>query len=255
MGVMTLHIRILAFALAAGITALAQPGGSSIQQSAAEFETHTLQQLQALPAGADPANLCSAVIDRLKADHFVTDRTILNCVEAYINVAASRPAGRDQFRAAGQFISDVNARLQDRDLLRARLASRAASLAVRTADFPRASSEFDGALKTLDPLRLRTDIEWMTTLVGLGQSLLSQNRKMEAEPYFLRALSYQWYTVVGFPDQMRSLRDQYILAGHGLIAARRGNLQALEQIVFVPAAENELRPELDRAISDARAAK
>jgi hypothetical protein len=54
---------------------------------------------------------------------------------------------------------------------------------------------------------------------------------------------------------MRALRDQYILAGRGLIATRRGNLQALEQIVFVPATEKDLRPELDKAIAEAKAGK
>jgi tetratricopeptide (TPR) repeat protein len=253
MGIINLHTRILVLAPSTAIAVFAQ-AGANIQQTAAEFESHTVQQLQSLPSGADPSNLCGAVTDRLKADRLVTDRTILTCVEAYIN-AAGRPSGKDQFRAAGQFISEVTAHLQDRDLLRARLAARAASLAVSTADFARASAGFDDALKTLQPLHLRTDIEWMTTLVGLGQSLLSQNRQKEAEPYFLQALSYEWYTIVGYPDQMRALRDQYILAGRGLIATRRGNLQALEQIVFVPATEKDLRPELDKAIAEAKAGK
>jgi hypothetical protein len=52
---------------------------------------------------------------------------------------------------------------------------------------------------------------------------------------------------------MQSLRDQYVAAGRGLIQARRGNLNALKEIVFVPATYEVLGPVLDEAVKEAQA--
>jgi hypothetical protein len=91
--------------------------------------------------------------------------------------------------------------------------------------------------------------------VNLGESLLSVDRKKEAEVHFQQALSYPWYTILGHPAEMQNLRDQYVAAGRGLIQARRGNLKALKEIVFVPATYDVLGPVLDQAAKEAQAAQ
>jgi len=237
-------------------TAQGQTGG---QMTAVEFERSIKQALKSSPN--DPSNTCRDVIERLKAERLVTDGTVMACVEASINADDKRAlsnraaSAANHYASANQFITAVSALLVDRDLLRARLLARQGSLAVATADFSKASQAFEAAIKTVQPVRLDADFQWMTSLVSLGQSLLSQKRNKEAESYFLEALSYQWYTIVGFPSQMRMLRDQYIQAGRGLIACRRGNLKALQEIVFVPATEQELGPVLEKAIEEAKASK
>jgi len=100
--------------------------------------------------------------------------------------------------------------------------------------------------------RLNGDLQRLTTLVKLGQALLSSNKKSDAEGYFLQALSYPWYTVTGYPEIQQQLREQYIMAGRGLISSRRGDLAALQQIVFVPSAMEELAAVLERAIQEAK---
>lgn len=91
--------------------------------------------------------------------------------------------------------------------------------------------------------------------MNLGESLLSVDRKKEAEVHFQQALSYPWYTILGHPAEMQNLRDQYVAAGRGLIQARRGNLKALKEIVFVPATYDVLGPVLDQAAKEAQAAQ
>jgi hypothetical protein len=123
---------------------------------------------------------------------------------------------------------------------------------VHSASFRDAADSFQAALVAIEPLHLEVDLLRLTTLVNLGEALLSEGRKKEAEDQFLQALSYPWYAVVGHPEEMQKLRDQYVAAGRGLIDARRGDLKALNEIVFVPATYEVLGPVLEEAIKEAQ---
>ena len=57
---------------------------------------------------------------------------------------------------------------------------------------------------------MKVDLQWLSSLVQTGESLLSLGRKREAEAHFLQALSCPWYTAFAHPTEMQSLRDQYI---------------------------------------------
>jgi hypothetical protein len=86
----------------------------------------------------------------------------------------------------------------------------------------------------------------------LGESLLAQGKSDEADRRFLEVLSYEWATILGHPQGMGVLRDRYIEGIRGLISCRRGNLKALQDIYFVPSVDPDVRPELNRAIEEAK---
>jgi hypothetical protein len=219
--------------------------------TAHEFEQWIFQR--ASIRGVLPDAYCTAVIDRLKADQRVTDRALLRCVEAHIASAeATTSASREKgMQSALQFIDQIMSLLPDRIDLQGRLVARKASLAGAAGDHARAAQWYAQSLKVIEPVRLEADHQRLVALVNMGQSLLAVNRKADAESAFLLALSYPWYTIRGYPEEMQRLRDQYFAAGRGLIEARRGNLAALQQIVFVPSALDELGPILQTAIREA----
>ena len=232
------------------VTAWAQGGAGKSSMTAQEFETWVLQRANA--GNAAPATVCAPVIDRLKEDKRVTDRTILRCVEAHIASAETRAGGRaPAFEDANQFMDQVISLLADRHDLAARLFTRKASLAAAAGDNMRAAQLYEQAVKALEPVRLDVDLQRVTALVRWGQSLLAVGRKSEADSAFLLAMSYPWYTVTADPEAQSRLRDQYLAAGFGLIEARRGNLPALQQITFVPALAQRLGPRLAEAIREA----
>jgi hypothetical protein len=204
-------------------------------------------------SGSDASNsrqntavgLCQGIFDDLRSGRYVKDEAILRCVEAFVNSGDSKSAIR--------FIRDLQPLLSDRPKLRAQMLTREGSIWISSGNFKEAAASFQSSLEIIEPVHLEVDLLRLSTLVEAGESLLSLCRKSEAEAYFLGALSYSWYTVVGHPTEMQRLRDQYIFAGRGLIESRRGNLEALKQIVFVPATSKDLGPVLDRAIEEAKA--
>jgi len=189
------------------------------------------------------AGPCQGIVDDLKSGRYVKDQAILRCVEAFFNSGGSASAVR--------FIRDLQPLLSDRPKLRAQMLAREGSFWIGSGNFNEAAASFQSSLEILEPVHLEVDLLRLTTLVEAGESLLSLRRKSEAEAYFLEALSYPWYIVVGHPAEMQALRDQYISAGRGLIETRRGNLEALRQIFFVPATSQVLGPVLQKAIEEA----
>ena len=157
--------------------------------------------------------------------------------------------------AAVNFVRELQPLLSDRPELKAQLLARAGSIQIGLAKFQDAADSFQASLAAIEPVHLEVDLLRLTTLVNLGESFLSLDRKKEAEGYFQEALSYPWYTILGHPAEMQGLRDQYVSAGRGLIQARRGNLEALKEIVFVPATQEVLGPLLDEAVKEAQAAQ
>lgn len=140
--------------------------------------------------------------------------------------------------------------------LRARLLERKYSLAVAAGDVEITVKMFaESAAIARPPQSAERDVQRLGTLVKLGQSLLSLNRKAEAAKYFEQVLAYRWYTLVDHPGELRMAREHYVQAGRGLIESRRGDLAALAQIVFVPATYETLGPVLEKAMREARGAR
>lgn len=276
MGRLLVSIRSTAIVLASLIyIATAVPAAkadSYLDMSATGFENAVREAVAWRPDFREVPAICPAAIDRLRAERFVTDRAVQWCVEAYVNAAANRalatkskvlppPSG-----AAEAYIDEVVPLLVDRDYLRARLLARKGELALGSGNaYQSAAPVFKAALEVVDPLRLNVDVERLKILNMLGGSLLSQGAgdpfhltseqqrlRKEADHYFLQVLAYNWYTVVDHPQEMQSLRDRYVDAGFGLIACRRGDLKALQEIHFVPAVDSILRPKLDQAIEEAK---
>jgi tetratricopeptide (TPR) repeat protein len=185
--------------------------------------------------------------NRIKAGTYVESRDVRYCVEVFLNSGDSS--------AAVSFVRELQPLLSDRPELKAQLLAREGSIQIGLAKFQDAADSFQASLSSIEPVHLEVDLLRLTTLVNLGESLLSVDRKKEAEGYFQQALSYPWYTILGHPAEMQNLRDQYVAAGRGLIQARRGNLKALKEIVFVPATYEVLGPVLDEAVKEAQAAQ
>jgi tetratricopeptide (TPR) repeat protein len=230
-----------------------QPPQDVKRMNAREFDAWTTVQVK----GSGVSSLCEAVLDRLRGERRTNDAAILRCIDgaaAKENGLGPQANPANRYANTLKLIDDVLAATSGggNTLLRAKLWRRKASLEVQAGDFAAASEDFAAALKLADPARLEADIERMGILVDLGQSLLSTKRLSDAEQYFLQALSYSFYTVVNYPDEMQKLRDLYIRAGRGLIETRRHNLSALQQIVFVPSTMNELGPLLEKAVQEAK---
>ncbi|MDE3195422.1 MAG: tetratricopeptide repeat protein [Acidobacteriota bacterium] len=225
-----------------------------LQMPALDFERTVFQAADQNRNEAPP--ICRAVIDRLKAGRAVSDRVILRCAEAHITAAdrhASPGAPKARvYHDAEQYIQDVLGSLSDRDLVTSQLQARLGDLAVAAGDFRKAAALFQSSYDAIESLHLDVDVQRISTLVKLGQSYLSFGQKKDAERTFLEAMAYQWYTITGHPMELQQLRDQYLLAARGLITSRRGDLRALDEIVFVPATQNELGPVLQRAIDEAK---
>ena len=198
------------------------------------------------PLGMERA-LCLGISNRIKAGANVESKDVRYCVEVFLNSGDSS--------AAVSFVRELQPLLSDRPELTAQLLTREGSIYVGLGRFQDAADSFKASLAAIEPLHLEVDLLRLTILVNMGESLLSIDRKTEAEGYFQQALSYPWYIILGHPAEMQRLRDQYIAAGRGLIQARRGDLKALREIVFVPAAYEVLGPVLDDAVKEAQAAQ
>jgi len=148
------------------------------------------------------SGLCHGIFDDLKSGRHVKDEVILHCVEDFVNSGESA--------SAVQFIPDLQPLLSDRPQLRGRMLAREGSIWLSSDDFKGAAASFQPSLEILEAVHLKVDLQWLSSLVQTGESLLSLGRKREAEAHFLQALSYPWYTAFAHPTEMQSLRDQYI---------------------------------------------
>ncbi len=140
--------------------------------------------------------------------------------------------------------------LNQKPILIARLQSIKANLLLEYNGLQEAEKIFATAVDHLHTLQLEVDVNRIYNMTIRGQVLLRLAQKEEAEKIFLDVLSYPWY-LVRETDVQASLREYYVSAAIGLIECRRGDLEALNNIFFVPATENELKPILSEAIREA----
>jgi len=223
--------------------------------SSREFEVWIVSQIQLSQQRTSlRPDFCHFVIDRLKAERYTTPKSILSCVEAWIShesISAKTDSASKRFEDSFKFLNSVKGTLPDQIYLTAKLERRRANLFEMNGDLENAVRSYKTGLLFFEPFRLEVDQERLRFLLKLGDDLISVKQHKQAEDAYLQVLSYPWYTVSSYPNEMQALRDLYVRAGYGLIGARRGNLAALKQIVFVPATLKELGPVLEQAIREA----
>lgn len=243
--------------LAAGFSPLVANGKDSMaDERGSAYERQLLEGIEKLKAGERPM-LCDDVVDRLDRGIYVADRALLRCMEAFINLeeasARARPGLSPNHSASIAYIDRVAEASSDRSVLRSALLRRKSQLILaESGDRKRAIPLLQSAYESIEAERLKIDRQRNAILVEMGFEYLNADLVAEAESSFLRVLAYPWYSVENRPEDLQSLRSLYVLAGRGLIRLRSGDANKLSSIVFVPAAMEELGPELRRALASVK---
>jgi tetratricopeptide (TPR) repeat protein len=205
-----------------------------------------------------PNEIEIALKSRLDNGRFVPDRAVMELAGAWTRHESEQGKGDGESASAEarfpqtmRVLRELDDRLGDRVLLRAKLRIRAGILARNAGDLDRAAREYEHSLALLTPLRNEVDMRRMETLVSLAGTYYQQGDKRRAEVLYLEAMSYAWVAIQGDPEAQHYLRDRYVEAGRGLIECRRGDRKALSNIVFYPATQRELRPALEAALKEA----
>ena len=220
-----------------------------------QFEAWVVLAAQkATYAGQPPDSARKELLVRMKAGRYVTDTAILAVVAASADADTPlTPAGTlapAHPAATYRLIDTLLGMIYERPGLSAELHRRKAMLYDLTHDWANAAREHAEAVRLLTPLHVAVDTQRLDSLVQEAFALLVLRKRQQAEDLYLEALSYDWYKITD-PDALQVARGLYIQAGEGLISCRRGNLAALKEIYFVPAANGELQPVLQRAIKEA----
>lgn len=198
-----------------------------------------------------PQRLAQLLLERLQAEGYTYDGTVLEVVYAwrgYESETSAQPAA--PFVQTNALIDAVLEFADYKPMLRAVLYLIRAELAHEQGHLQPAAEAFAEAVDELHALHLDIDHKRIYAMLHFGLTLLAQGNKRDAEKLFLDVLSYPWFLVME-SDVQALLRDYYVKAALGLIECRRGDLAALEEIFFVPATHDELLPYLQRAIEEA----
>ncbi len=194
-----------------------------------------------------PAEISDAVETRLQDSLAVTDRAVLDAVNAWVSFE-SRPAtaaaGTRRFSESLRLIASLQSLLPDRDRLRAQLLMKRAGLKRNVDDVQGSVADYRAAEAILRVAAVETDRSRIESLVEIAGGLYVSGKRDEAEEWYLKLMSYPWYLVEDAAAQ-RFLKEKYVEAVRGLIECRRGRLDALKEVFIVPATEKELRPVLD----------
>lgn len=217
------------------------------------YDLQVLAGIVKLKSGERPV-LCEEVFGRLVQGMYVTELTLMRCVEALINFEDARaPTGSSRSRSHPDSINYIDRVLEncgDRFVLCSALLRRKGQLLVGDAvDKKSAIPVLEDAFENVEIERLRMDRQRNAILIDLGHGYLNAGLTEEAENSFLKVLAYPWYTIENRPEDLQALRALYIQAGRGLIALRSGDKAKLSSTIFVPASMEVLGPELRRALA------
>ena len=258
-------ITLLAIALAHGGVAISADRDRVLEMKAVDFEKLVVPAVASSRHATDAPLICRGVLDRLKAEKFVSDRTVLLCAQANVNAAENRRAGAPARAAAEGFIGDVVSLLVDRQYLRAQLLAQRAMMEFHFDDRAASLQAYKEELEVLESFHLGVELERQTTLIRLGRLMLAQRTGADpvhsspgdvsltkaAEAYFLSAQNYPFYSVKD-PESSQVFKQRYGEAVRGEIDCHRGDLKGLQDIRFYPAVEPEVRPLLDYYIKEAK---
>lgn len=201
-----------------------------------------------------PTFLEKALMERLSMDKSVTDDSIFQVVDAWSRYEGSKPSG--YFRTANgeyffhtrRLINSILQLLPNRIDLQTKMAERQASLFNSIGQKEKAIEEYKKAYTALKSTKFDIDSRLQNLIINMASVQLSLDKKEEADTLFVEAAGYPWYKAPA--PYMQDFRALYVTAVRGLITARRGNRKALKLILLAPAVENELGPELKKALEE-----
>ncbi|MGC4045927.1 MAG: hypothetical protein QM758_19215 [Armatimonas sp.] len=192
------------------------------------------------------------LLKRLKEDHFVTDESIRLLTETWFDVENSKPSkSKTRYKETTRFTDAILPLIQGRPLVQGYLWGIRGAMLQNVEDNERAVVAYQESTNYLDELHLQVDVRRLELSLRRADLLVSLDRKQEAEAIYRQVMMYPWYSVQNPMESAVRLRNTYFNAGRGLIEACRGNLKALKNIFFLPAAQTELGPTLAQAIAQA----
>ena len=221
--------------------------------TASDFDRAVRTGRAALNKDADAPNaLERMVLDRLSAGSETYDSTLLEVVYAWREFESRNPGQTEKpFARTLALIDELLTHAGHKAALRSVLYIIRGEITYQERLLEPAAEAFLNAVDEMHALHLDVDVKRIYAMVMLGDILIMQGNKTDAEKLFLDVLSYPWY-LIRESDIQGQLRAYYVRAGRRLIECRRGNLKALQNIFFVPATEPDLLPTLKRAIAEAQ---
>jgi tetratricopeptide (TPR) repeat protein len=201
------------------------------------------------------------LIERLRQEKWTTDNSISYIVDAWMEYESPRPnkdGKRDEqgrlFPSTIGLIDKVIPFLQDRRFLQALLHTRKGYFLSLGRRYLEAAESFEKSLAITNPLTLETERIRLGNSVELASLYSVTGSEDKADALYSDVLKFPWYLMKD-REAMKDFRELYIRAGSGIIGVRRGDLQKLKALYFVPATQPRLQPELDAAIKEAEAAQ
>lgn len=190
----------------------------------------------------------SSLLDRFHEDLFTNDESVMEVVNAS-NYAEGKQ--NPKCPSTLQLVDQLLELSAERPMLRVSLLKKKAYLLGLSGNSGDATATRLAAMEILEKLHLEIDRQRMENMVQVGSSYLQGGQLKDAETMFLDVMSYPWH-LVSDSASFAFLRERYIEAAKGLILCRKGNLESLKNIYFVPATNSILKPILDKAIFDAQ---
>ena len=232
-----------------------QPEGRLLQTAAA-FDQHVKDRSTSTVKDSQSLQRLERLLwQRLQAHTHTFASTILEVVHAWRHYESGFDwqASEAPYPETIRLIDALFSYTEQRPMLHAALSSLKGEILHEVGQIEAAADVYVDAVDDLYGLHLDVDRQRIHNMTTLGHLLMVQGNQRDAEKIFLDVLSYPWY-LVSESDLQSLLREYYIKAGLGLIECRKGNLEALMEIFFVPAAQEELLPKLNAAINDAKKA-
>lgn len=209
----------------------------------------------------NPSILEIALKKRLESGKYVSEnavKTVVDASEDYETTDSGEPKKQIDssfFAHTKRLIDDLLILASDRNDLKAQLHLRKARLFISYDDNDNAAKEYNKALYLLNALHISVDQQRLESIVELADAFYATGKNIKAEPLYLEALSYPWWNIEGNEPALQAMRELYIRAGKNLINIRSSNLEALKDIFFVPATQDELGPYLQSKIEEAEKQK
>ena len=201
------------------------------------------------------------LIERLRQEKWTTDSSISYIIDSWMEYESPRPdkdGKRDQqgrlFPSTIDLIDKLIPLLQERRFLQTLLLSRKGYFLSLGRNYAAASETFEKSLSLITSLALETEQIRLGNSVELAGLYSITGTKDKADELYSDVLKFPWYLIKD-QEKMKDFRELYMRAGSGIIGVRRGDLQKLKALYFVPATKPRLQPELDAAIKEAEAAQ
>lgn len=209
----------------------------------------------------DTDQIADRVIDRFEKGLYITDDAVINSTK-FFEIKEFSEKGKELtngktpfiYSETTAYINQLLGKLYKRDLLKVKLLERKSRLLQTRTDKNEEVEQL--TLKTLSTLIVdlevfNTDIDklYNKSMIILGQIYLENDNKTQADKHFAKVLKYPFYNVTKAKDYS-DLRNLYIQAGLGRIAARKGNLKKLKELYFIPSAAPDLYPSLKASIEE-----